>query len=93
MGGNFFVGASEVFNLFEGLSMQHQTAHTDPRALLRKSQIIGGAGQQPLLPIKNTTFYALIQAGKFPAPKKIGRSSFWPAAEVFAAIEKLTAEG
>ncbi|CDW95810.1 MULTISPECIES: AlpA family transcriptional regulator [unclassified Thiomonas] len=73
--------------------MQHQTAHTDPRALLRKSQIIGGAGQQPLLPIKNTTFYALIQAGKFPAPKKIGRSSFWPAAEVFAAIEKLTAEG
>ena len=89
------MGASEVFNLFERLSMQHQTAAhpTDPRALLRKSQIIGGSGQQPLLPIKNTTFYALISAGKFPAPRKIGRSSFWPAAEVFAAIEKLTAEG
>ncbi|WP_288094189.1 hypothetical protein [Thiomonas sp.] len=65
----------------------------DPRALLRKSQIIGGAGHPALLPVKNTTFYALIQAGKFPAPKKIGRSSFWPASEVFAALEKLASEG
>ena len=72
---------------------QHQTAthHTDPRALLRKSQIIGG--NTPILPLGNTAFYALIQAGKFPKPRKIGRASVWPASEVFAAIEKLSTEG
>ena len=63
----------------------------DPRALLRKPQIIGGS--DALLPLGNTAFYGLIKAGKFPKPRKIGRASVWPAAEVFAAIEKLTAEG
>lgn len=63
----------------------------DPRALLRKRQIISGTA--PLLPVGNTAFYALIQEGRFPKPRKIGRASVWPAAEVFAAIEKLTAEG
>lgn len=63
----------------------------DPRALLRKSQIISGA--TPLLPVGNTAFYGLIKAGKFPQPRKIGRASVWQAAEVFAAIEKLTARG
>jgi predicted DNA-binding transcriptional regulator AlpA len=70
--------------------MNHQTQF-DPRALLRKSQIIGGT--TPLLKIGNTAFYDLIKSGKLPKPRKIGRASVWPAAEVFAALEKLTAEG
>lgn len=69
------------------------TTQTDPRALLRKSQIIGGNGQTPLLPVKTTRFHQLINEGKFPRPRRLGRLSVWPAAEVFAAIEKLTQEG
>jgi len=65
-----------------------QQTQLDPRALLRKRQII-----PTLLPLGNTAFYALIQEGRFPKPRKIGRASVWPAAEVFAALEKLTAEG
>ncbi|OYV34993.1 MAG: hypothetical protein B7Z83_07805 [Thiomonas sp. 20-64-5] len=63
----------------------------DPRALLRKRQIISGTA--PLLPVGNTAFYALIQEGRFPKPRKIGRASVWPASEVFAALEKLASEG
>ncbi|MEL5850194.1 MAG: AlpA family phage regulatory protein [Candidatus Igneacidithiobacillus chanchocoensis] len=55
--------------------------------MLRKKQIIGG--DAPLLPVKNTCFYSLIKAGKFPKPRKIGTASVWKAAEVFEAIEKL----
>ena len=69
----------------------NQQTQLDPRALLRKKQIIGGTA--PLLPVGNTAFYALIQKNRFPKPRKIGRASVWPAAEVFAAIEKLAAGG
>jgi prophage regulatory protein len=59
---------------------------TMTRKLLRKS------GVQAKFPLGNTKLYELIREGKFPAPIKIGRASFWDEAEVDAAIERLVTE-
>lgn len=60
-------------------------------ALLGKKAILGNPTSPGLLPIGNTAFYDLIQQGRFPRPRKIGRRSVWVAGEVLAAISKLAA--
>lgn len=65
----------------------------DRRALLDRKTLLGADGRPGLLPVRNTTFYAMIASGKFPPPRKIGRRSVWIASEVFAALERLASEG
>jgi hypothetical protein len=70
--------------------MNHQI---DRRALIDKPIILGTDGHPGLFNVGNTTFYELIRTGRFPKPVKLGRKSLWRAADVYAALEKLTAEG
>jgi prophage regulatory protein len=59
---------------------------TMSKRLLRQPGVIAK------FPCGKTKLYELIKEGKFPAPIKIGRASFWDEAEVDAAIDRLVAE-
>ncbi len=61
-----------------------------PDARLRLKDILGLDGRPPLLSIRRTKFYALVAAGKLPAPQKIGAASVWRAGELLTAIDQLT---
>lgn len=67
------------------------TQALSPHAMLRLRQVIGDPrnGAPGLLPVGKTQLYALIKRGKFPAPTKVGASSFWRHQEVLDAINKL----
>jgi predicted DNA-binding transcriptional regulator AlpA len=60
-----------------------------PDALLRLPQIIGGNGTAGLVPMGKTRLYALIKSRDFPAPMKIGASSFWRYQDVLAFIQRI----
>ena len=46
-------------------------------------------GVREIIPLSRPTIYRRIQEGKFPAPIKDGRCSFWDEAEVRAYAERL----
>jgi len=46
-------------------------------------------GVNPLLPIGRTTWLDGVRSGKFPKPKKIGRTSCWAADDIKQLIIKL----
>lgn len=62
-----------------------------PDRLLRIEEII--TGKSRLIPLSRTAFYAAINRGELPKPKKIGRTSVWPESELRAAIAALPGGG
>lgn len=61
---------------------------------LRLRQVIGTKENPGPLPVSRSTFYAMIQAGKAPAPVKVGaRAVAWRARDIRALIERLEAGG
>ncbi len=69
------------------------TAQIHPDSLIRIAQILGTAGNPPLLAIGKTKFYSLVQQGKLPRPRKMGaRMAVWRAGDILDAIAKLGAE-
>jgi predicted DNA-binding transcriptional regulator AlpA len=71
------------------------TQNLSPDAMLRLRQIIGDPqnGIPGLLPVGKTQLYALIRRGEFPAPTKVGASSFWRHADVLSALVDLADGG
>uniref|UniRef100_E6PW63 Uncharacterized protein n=1 Tax=mine drainage metagenome TaxID=410659 RepID=E6PW63_9ZZZZ len=65
------------------------TAQIHPDSLIRLHQIIGLNGAPPLLACGRTQFYAWVKSGKLPPQRKIGRSSYWRAGDILAALEAL----
>ena len=60
-------------------------------ALLRIHQIIGDRerGIAPLIPISRASWWAGVANGRYPKPVKIGRMTFWRAADVLALVKSL----
>lgn len=63
---------------------------------LRLPQIVGDArrGIPPLLPIGQSTWWAGVKSGKYPAPVKLGpHTTAWRAEDIRALIEQLHTAG
>ena len=58
-----------------------------PDPLLSLSEVLAIVGVAP------STWWAGVAAGKFPAPVKCGRRSFWPQSEIANFIEDLKLTG
>lgn len=69
-------------------SPKHATIddHAAPERLLRLRQIQDRTG------FRRTWIYAEILAGRFPRPRKLGRSSVWPESEIDTWIRDRLAE-
>lgn len=52
-------------------------------------QLIKLTQVQKILPVSKTTLWRYVKDGKFPAPKKLGRSAFWVKEEVENAVREL----
>lgn len=64
--------------------------HTDlPTSPEYNIQLLKLAQVQELLPVSKTTLWRYIRAGKFPEPKKLGRSAFWVKEDVENAIREM----
>lgn len=64
----------------------HSTPQNSPEyniQLLKLSQV------QEILPVSKTTLWRYVKAGKFPEPRKLGRSAFWVKEEVENAVRQL----
>jgi predicted DNA-binding transcriptional regulator AlpA len=64
--------------------------------LVRVSQLLAFGsrkGHTPILPISRATLYNWIREGKMPAPIRIGAMVAWPAPQLRAWLEDLTAQG
>lgn len=63
---------------------------SETERLLRLHRIIGDAdaGIEPLIPVSKTTLYGWIKSGRFPAPRKLGRSSAWLESEVREVMQR-----
>ncbi|KAF1074546.1 AlpA family transcriptional regulator [Halodesulfovibrio sp. MK-HDV] len=64
----------------------HSTPQSSPEysiQLLKLSQV------QEILPVSKTTLWRYVKAGKFPEPRKLGRSAFWVKEEVENAVRQL----
>ena len=61
--------------------------------LFRLWDVIGDKkrGIRGTIPMSRTAWYAGITEGKYPAPVKLGRSSYWKAADIQALIERISA--
>lgn len=65
-------------------------AHTDlPTSPEYKIQLLKLAQVQEILPVSKTTLWRYVKAGKFPQPRKLGRSAFWVKEEVEHAVRNL----
>lgn len=51
--------------------------------LLKLTQVL------EILPVSKTTLWRYVKAGKFPEPRKLGRSAFWVKEEVENAVRQL----
>jgi prophage regulatory protein len=54
--------------------------------LLRLKQIVGPTG---LFPISRAAWYAGIREGRYPAPVKLNRVSFWRAQDIRQVLERV----
>ncbi|SIN72449.1 helix-turn-helix transcriptional regulator [Halodesulfovibrio marinisediminis] len=52
-------------------------------------QLLKLAQVQEILPVSKTTLWRYVKAGKFPEPRKLGRSTFWVKEEVEDAVRQL----
>jgi predicted DNA-binding transcriptional regulator AlpA len=100
--GSFAAKMHALFNDIFGIAMQNSSIkgstcvatadtflHRD--ALIRIHHILGDPTRNvpPLLACGRTQFYAWINEGKFPRPRKLGHASYWRAGDVLDALVKL----
>ena len=65
-----------------------QAAALPSEGYVRLSQIIAPRG---VIPIGRTRWYAGIEAGHFPAPKKLGSASLWEVSAIREVIRRIEA--
>lgn len=56
--------------------------------LLRVTDIIGGKGDAPMIPMSKASFFRAVKRGDIPKPVKIGQSSFWRESDIVAVINR-----
>ncbi len=54
----------------------------EPDRLLRLRSVLN------IIPVSKSTFYAGIASGRFPAPVKLGRNSFWRLSDLRKLVER-----
>jgi prophage regulatory protein len=69
-----------------GLGLQQSRQNASASKLLRLPAVTARVG------MRRTSIYALIKAGKFPSPVKIGKASAWVDDEITQWIEELKIE-
>jgi predicted DNA-binding transcriptional regulator AlpA len=100
--GSFAAKMRALFNYISGIAMQNSSikgstrvapadSFLHPDALIRIHHILGDPTRNvpPLLACGRTQFYAWINEGKFPRPRKLGHASYWRAGDVLDALVKL----
>ena len=62
-----------------------------PSKYLRINQIVWNRDKtnDPLLPISATSFWDGVREGKYPQPIKLGKTTLWPADEIYAFLDGL----